>query len=50
MGTLHRRFTARNTQVRAQPFLVQGEEYRNLEYFLTHMSNGIDINGPSARK
>ena len=50
LGTLHRRFTGCNKQVRAKPFKAQGEEYRNLEYFLTHMSNGIDINGPSARK
>ncbi len=50
MGTLHRRFTGCNKQVRAKPFKAQGEEYRNLEYFLTHMSNGIPLNGPGARK
>jgi sulfur-oxidizing protein SoxA len=50
MGTLHRRFTGCNKQVRAKPFKAQGEEYRNLEYFLTHMSNGLKYNGPSARK
>ncbi len=50
MGTLHRRFTGCNKQVRAKPFKAQGKEYRNLEYFLTHMSNGIEYNGPSARK
>ena len=50
VGTLHRRFTGCNKQVRAKPFKAQGEEYRNLEYFLTHMSNGIEYNGPSARK
>jgi sulfur-oxidizing protein SoxA len=50
LGTLHRRFDGCNRQVRAAPFAAQGEEYRNLEYFLTHMSNGIDYNGPSARK
>jgi len=50
MGTLHRRFTGCNKQVRAKPFKAQSEEYRNLEYFLTHMSNGIELNGPGARK
>lgn len=50
MGTLHRRFTGCNKQVRAKPFKAQGEEYRNLEYFLTSMSNGLPLNGPGARK
>jgi sulfur-oxidizing protein SoxA len=50
LGTLHRRFSGCNKQVRAKDFKAQGEEYRNLEYFLTHMSNGIEFNGPSARK
>lgn len=50
LGTLHRRYGGCNKQVRAKPFKAQGKEYRNLEYFLTHMSNGIEYNGPSARK
>jgi sulfur-oxidizing protein SoxA len=50
LGTLHRRFGGCNRQVRAASFKPQSEEYRNLEYFLTHMSNGIEFNGPSARK
>jgi sulfur-oxidizing protein SoxA len=50
VGTLHRRYTGCNKQVRAKPFEAQGEEYRNLEYFHTHMSNGIKLNGPSSRK
>ncbi len=50
LGTLHRRFSGCNKQVRAKPFAAQSEQYRNLEYFLTHMSNGIEYNGPSARK
>ncbi len=49
VGTLHRRYTGCNKQVRAKPFKAQGEDYRNLEYFHTHMSNGMAINGPSAR-
>lgn len=50
VGTLHRRFTGCNKQVRAKPFKAHGEQYRNLEYFLTYMSNGLPLNGPSARK
>ncbi len=45
MGTLHRRFSGCNKQVRAKDFEAQGEEY-----FLTAMSNGLEFNGPSARK
>jgi sulfur-oxidizing protein SoxA len=50
VGTLHRRFTGCNKQVRAKPFNAHSEEYRNLEYFLTYMSNGLPLNGPGARK
>ncbi len=50
LGTLHRRYTGCNKQVRAQPFKPQSKEYRNLEYFHTFMSNGIEVNGPGARK
>ncbi|MET0106980.1 MAG: sulfur oxidation c-type cytochrome SoxA [Sedimenticola sp.] len=50
VGTLHRRFTGCNKQVRAKNFKAQGEQYRNLEYFLTYQSNGLELNGPGARK
>jgi sulfur-oxidizing protein SoxA len=50
VGTLHRRFSGCNKQVRAKPFKAHGDEYRNLEYFLTYMSNGLPLNGPGARK
>ncbi len=50
MGTLHRRFVGCNKQVRAKPFPAQSAEYRNLEYFLTFMSNGLRSNGPGVRK
>mgnify|MGYP001554131896 FL=1 len=50
MGTLHRRFDGCNKQVRAVPLPAQGEDYRNLEYFMTYMSNGLEFNGPGARK
>lgn len=50
LGTLHRRFASCNKQVRAQPLAAQSEDYRNLEYFLTYMSNGLPVNGPASRK
>jgi sulfur-oxidizing protein SoxA len=36
--------------VRAKPFALQSKEFRNLEYFLGYMGNGLDVNGPGARK
>lgn len=50
LGTLHRRFSGCNKQVRAKPFPPQSPEYRNLEYFMSYMSNDIPLNGPAARK
>ena len=50
LGTLHRRYGGCNKQVRAKPFSSQSDEYRNLEYFHTYMSNGLPMNGPGARK
>ncbi len=50
LGTLHRRYVGCNKQVRAKPFALQSEEYRNLEYFHTYMSNGLVVNGPGSRK
>lgn len=50
LGTLHRRFAGCNQQVRAKAFKAQSKEYRNLEFFLAYMSNGLEINGPGARK
>ncbi len=49
-GTLHRRCTGCNRNIRAKPMKAQGEQYRNLEYFLTYLSNGLQLNGPGARK
>lgn len=50
LGTLHRRFEGCNEQLRAKPFEPQSEEYRDLEYFLSVMNNGLPYNGPSSRK
>jgi sulfur-oxidizing protein SoxA len=50
LGTMHRRYAGCNKQVRAKPFKAQSEQYRNLEYFHSYMSNGLDVNGPGVRK
>lgn len=50
LGPLHQRFQECNSQVRAEPFELQSEPYRNLEYFLTYMANGLTLNGPATRK
>jgi sulfur-oxidizing protein SoxA len=50
LGTLHRRYGGCNKQVRAKPHKSQSDEYKALQYFHTYMSNGLEINGPSARK
>ena len=50
MISLHQRFSGCVRDVRAKPFALQSEEFRNLEYFLSYMSNGLDFNGPGARK
>ena len=50
MGTMHRRYGGCNQQVRAKSFKAQSPEYHNLEYFTAHMNNGMEINGPGARK
>lgn len=49
LGTLHRRFAGCNNNVRAESLPAQSEEYRNLEYFLTYLSNGLPVVGPATR-
>lgn len=49
LGTLHRRFSGCNNNVRAEPFEAQSEEYRNLEYYMTYLSNGLPVVGPTTR-
>ncbi|MEC4747136.1 sulfur oxidation c-type cytochrome SoxA [Methylomicrobium sp. Wu6] len=50
MGTLHRRFRECLSQIKAEAQPAQSAILRNLEYFLSFMSNGIPITGPSTRK
>jgi len=49
MGTISRRFATCNSQTRAVPLEPQSEEYRDLEYFLSYVSNGLPVAGPGAR-
>ncbi|NVK29928.1 MAG: sulfur oxidation c-type cytochrome SoxA [Gammaproteobacteria bacterium] len=50
VGTLHRRLAGCIQSVRGYPPAAQSEELRNLEYFLAYTGNGLEVNGPSARK
>jgi L-cysteine S-thiosulfotransferase len=49
MGTTSRRFVTCNIQTRGVPLNPQDEEYRDLEYYLSYVSNGLPISGPGAR-
>ena len=49
-GTLHKRFRECNAQVRAKPYDAQSQVYRELELFLSYMSNGMELNGPASRR
>ena len=49
MGTTSRRFVTCNSQVRGVPFNPQDDEYRNVEYYLSYVANGLPISGPGAR-
>jgi L-cysteine S-thiosulfotransferase len=50
LGTLHRRYGGCQSNVRGTSLKAQGEEYRNLEFFMSYMSNGLEVNGPGSRK
>jgi L-cysteine S-thiosulfotransferase len=50
LGTLHRRFIDCLELLRIPLLPAQSTEFRNLEYYLSFMSNGIPLNGPSMRK
>lgn len=49
MGTVSRRFTSCNSQIRGVPLEPQSDEYRDLEYYLSYVANGLPISGPGAR-
>ncbi len=49
MGTSSRRLTTCNSQIRGVPLKPDDEDYRDVEYFLSYMANGLPISGPGAR-
>ena len=49
MGTISRRFVTCNSQVRGVPLKPQDELYRDLEYYLSYMANGLPVSGPGTR-
>jgi len=49
-GTIQRRYGGCNKQVRAKPRKRHQDEYTNLEYFHTVMSNGMEISGTEYRE
>ena len=50
LGTLHQRFVGCLEQVRAAPNDPQSKEFRELEYFLAIMSNGLPMSGPGIHR
>ena len=49
MGTTTRRFRTCNEQTRGVPLSGGDENYRDVEYYLSYMANGLPISGPGAR-
>ena len=49
MGTTSRRYMTCNSQTRGVPLNPQDDEYRNVEYYLSYVANGLPISGPGAR-
>ena len=49
MGTISRRFTTCNVQTRGVPLDPHSDEFRDLVYYLSYVSNGLPISGPGAR-
>jgi sulfur-oxidizing protein SoxA len=50
LTTLQKRFQQCQKNVRASPLKFNTEEYNNLEYFMTYMSNGLRMQTPVFRK
>ena len=49
MGTTTRRLRTCNSQVGGEPLPGGDKDYRDVEYFLSYMANGLPISGPGAR-
>ena len=50
IATLHKRVSRCHRDQGAKRFQAQDPRYRNLELFMTYMSNGLPVNGPGVRK
>jgi len=50
LATLHKRIRGCHRDQGAKSYKAQSEQYRNLEYFMTYMANGLPVNGPGVRK
>jgi L-cysteine S-thiosulfotransferase len=50
LGTLQQRFVGCLEQVRAEPDYPQSRVFRELEYFLAFMSNGLPMTGPGIHR
>lgn len=50
LGTLHKRISRCHRDQGAKRFQAQDSRYRNVEYFMSYMSNGLPVNGPGVRK
>jgi sulfur-oxidizing protein SoxA len=50
LGTLHRRFGGCLKNMRAKPIMAQKEVYRDLEFYVQAMSNGLEITDARYRK
>ena len=50
LGTLQRRLAGCVKQTGSQKPKLQSRELKELEYFITYMSNGMKLNGPDTRK
>lgn len=46
VGTLHQRFRGCQKKIRAKPEPFESEDYRNLQFFLTYLSDGVKIHVP----
>jgi sulfur-oxidizing protein SoxA len=49
MGTTTRRLRTCNSQIRGVPLPGGDENYRDVEYYLSYMANGLPVSGPGAR-
>ncbi len=50
IATLHKRIRACHRDQGTRNLKAQSISYRNVEYFMTYMGNGLPINGPGVRK